>query len=138
MENTKKNKKKNTKNKTGELSPRNRKFAAMLANVDEYGDFTVKQFADALNIGVATVSRWKKDPKIIELSIKLSNDSLKKYLPKVNSMIVNKALEGNDVTAANTFYKRVDRQALDAKGFTELTPDQVLLLIRNKKSDDSE
>ena len=54
---------------------------------------------------------------------------------KVNSMVVAKAVEGKDITAANTFFKRLDRQSLEGRGLRELSSDEVLLMIRDGKKE---
>lgn len=128
--------KKGSKNRKTKFSANRKRFAAMLANVDDFGDFTLVDFAKYLGIGTATVSRWKNDSEVIELANQLSNDSLKKFLPKINSMVVDKALTGKDITAANTFFKRLDRQELAGKGYTELSPDDVFLMVRGGKGKD--
>lgn len=116
------------------LTAKQKKFAAMLANVDEF-NFTLNEFAEALKIGTATVSRWKNDPNVIDLSNKISDETLKKYLPKVNSMIVEKAIVTKDVTAANTFFKRLDRQVFEGRGLRELSSDEILLMVRDGKKE---
>lgn len=104
------------KNNSAVFTPKQLRFALAYATRDLSTSEDVLR--EKIGVPKATLQRWKRNPKYLDLLAELSRQYMKASIPSIDLAMVSKATEDKDVNAAKLCYSRAGIDLLNGNTST--------------------